>query len=147
MKKKLNKPTSASNAALISHVSLALKSFNVQVSAYESTSILGDLKSLYKKKKYLFHIKNHLTVADIESVLFNASISWCGKNDHQFIIVAKSWDKELEVYHKKDTMSFKIICFNKLTTLGRDYMDTVERERIRNKERTSKEAWDKLKAS
>lgn len=113
---------------LQTHVSLALKSFDLTVTELKSQTVLGHLQSVYKKKKYFFYIVNHLKEKEAYGIKFKASIEWCDKNNVNFVVVAKTWDQTLNDFETRNDYLWKIIPMDKLTKLGRDYIDLKEKE-------------------
>lgn len=128
----MSKKNAAPLQRLVNHVSLALKSFDLTVVEWKSSTTIGHLQSLYKKKKYLFYICNHLTTKEAYLIKFKTAVEYCEKNNLNFI-VAKSWDAELNKFAEKDNYAWKIIPMDKLTQLGRAYFEAKEAEKETNK--------------
>jgi ribosome-binding ATPase YchF (GTP1/OBG family) len=113
---------------LTAHVSLALKSFNLTIVHWKNSTINGHLQSIYKKKKYIFFICNHLSEREAYGVKFKASIDYCDKNNFNYIVVAKTWDSHLNKFAETDDFLWKIIQLNKLTSIGKEYLEQKELE-------------------
>lgn len=124
------KITEEARRKLLAHVSLCLKSFNLTVIEYRNKSCIAHLRSLYKKKEYLFYVVKDLSLKEVNSKKFQDSVEYCTFQNCHFIVVARSWDKALGEYFE-DGKDFKLISFDKLTTLGREYIEAKEREAIK----------------
>lgn len=127
MKKLAN--SAADLKKILAHVSLSLKSFNLTIAEWKNASLLGQLQSLYKKKKYIFYITNHLNKAEAYGEKFKATVEFCEKNSFSFIVIAQTWDKELQPFATSDDYLWKILEFKKLTELGRAYIDRKDHEK------------------
>lgn len=114
---------------LLTHVSLSLKSFDLQVSEWRSQTVLGHLQSLYKKKKYVFYILTDIDQKDVMSLKFKTSVQWCKDNNHLFVVIAKTWDPLYNENAVSNHLDWKIIPIDRLTQLGREYIDAKEKEK------------------
>jgi hypothetical protein len=115
---------------ILVHVSLALKSFNLPIAEWKNPQHLGQLQLLYKKRKYIFYITSHLSKKEAYSEKFKQTVEFCDENAITYIIIAQTWDKELQEFADSTDFLWKIISFRKLTELGSLYLDRLNHEKF-----------------
>ena len=113
---------------LLPHITMSLKSFDLNLSAVTSQTFLAHLQSLYKKKKYYFYIQQTLDVKTVNGIKFKATMDFMKKNDINYIVICKEFDNQLTDFYKRNDMAFKIIKISELSELAMKYIDAKERE-------------------